>query len=202
MAQISLRSIRTRFKTLFSRVKTTKPCHVYFYTQNSFNLSPYLSYQKKKEKKKKRKKKRNINRAMRFPSKQPVVPFSVISSHGSCSSVSTSRHGSLESERGTHGFIPAGNMEKISVPVAWPTWNAEIWLVRDQTDERICSLELRLDATYAKMLCIRLYPAGYLRVARWTNSRCFSTSSFHIPVSFNIAILIFICSELRLFYHK
>lgn len=60
---------------------------------------------------KKRKKKRNINRVMRFPSKQPV-PFSVISSHGSCSSVSTFRHGSLESEWGTRGFIPAGNMEK------------------------------------------------------------------------------------------
>lgn len=64
------------------------------------------------KKRKKRKKKRNINRAMRFPSKQPVVAFSVISSHGSSSSVSTFRHGSLESERGTRGFIPAGNMEK------------------------------------------------------------------------------------------
>lgn len=51
--------------------------------------------------------------------------------------------------------------KKISVPIAWPTWNAEIWLVRDQTDERICSLELRLDATYAKMLCTRLTTCAF-----------------------------------------
>lgn len=112
LAQISLRSIRTHFKTLFSRVRTTKP---YFYTENNSNLSLYLSHQKKK-KEKKEKKHKSCHEI--FIEAASSSLFFVISSHGSCSSVSTFRHGSLESERGTRGFIPAGNTEKISVPVA------------------------------------------------------------------------------------
>ena len=101
-------------------------------TKSLFFLPPYVC------------RKSRCQISIKIPSIPNSSPSRLLENAGPSSPVSIFRH----------GFIRAGNAargeKKRKEDSVTDVECRDLWLFRDQTDERICSLELRPNATYAK----------------------------------------------------